>query len=334
MKFAIAFPLAALAASPALADHPLGGLGLGTGASITTLSATTLPKGTWAASFQVEHIAFEDISDARLIDLGAQGIEAHAVKSTTIPSLRLAYGVTDDFSIGLKLPYVDRRDLREAHSHTHEDGDVEVELHRLGDSEGVGDITLLGQYRILNLPAETLEAALLGGVKAPTGQTNRTTALGGQFETEHQPGSGSWDFLLGAALTKRFGALSLDGSVHYTIAGDGSQDTDLGDRLNYNLAASYRFGAAHDHAPGAAPHSHLAWDVTIELNGEHSQKQEIAGESDPNSGGNVVYLSPGVRLSGESWSVYLSYGEPIVRDLNGVQHEPDYRVVAGVAMGF
>jgi hypothetical protein len=140
--------------------------------------------------------------------------------------------------------------------------------------------------------------------------------------------------LLGAALSKRFGALSLDASLHYTFAGDGSQDTNLGDRLNYNLAASYRPGADHQHSDGAASHSHTSWALVLELNGEHSQQQEIAGQSDPISGGNVVYLSPGVRVSGESWSMYLSYGQPIVLDLNGVQAEPEYRLVAGVAIGF
>ena len=335
MRFKIAFPLAALAVSPpVLADHPLGGLGLGTAGPITTIAATTLPRGKWAAAVQVEHIAFEEISDARLVELGTQGIEAHALKEATVPSLRLAYGVTDDFTIGLKLPYVIRRDIREAHSHEHEDGDVEVELHKLGDSEGLGDLTLVGQYRFLNLPGQALEAAVLGGVETPTGQTGEATALGGSFETDHQPGSGSWDVLLGAALSKRFGALSLDASLHYTFAGDGSQDTNLGDRLNYNLAASYRLGADHQHSGGAASHSHTSWDLVLELNGEHSQKQEIAGQSDPNSGGNVIYLSPGVRVSGESWSMYLSYGQPIVLDLNGVQDEPEYRLVAGVAIGF
>lgn len=328
-------PCFALCACPlAWADHPLGGLGLGTAGPITTISATTLPKGKWAASFQVEHIAFDEISDARLLELGAQGIDAHALNSTTIPSLRLAYGFTDDFSIGIKLPYVVRRDIREAHSHQHEDGDVEIELHRLGDAKGMGDLTVLGQYRFLNDPALALEAASLVGVKAPTGQTTKTTALGGRFETDHQPGSGSWDGLLGAAVSKRLGALALDASVLYTIAGDGSQDTNLGDRLNYSLAASYRLASAHEHAAAAASHSHLAWDLVLELNGEHSQKQEVAGQKDPNSGGNVVYLSPGVRLSGDSWSAFLSFGKPIARNLSGVQHEPDYRVVAGVALGF
>ena len=76
--------------------------------------------------------------------------------------------------------------------------------------------------------------------RLPTGATNRIDALGNLFETEFQPGSGSWDFLLGAAFTQRFGAWSFDANVLGVIAGRGAQDTNLGDRLQYNAAVSYR----------------------------------------------------------------------------------------------
>ena len=56
--------------------------------------------------------------------------------------------------------------------------------------------------------------------------------------------------------------------------------------------------------------------------------------TDANSGGNVVYLSPGLRLSYERWSGFASLGVPIVNDLNGVQAEPDWRVLTGVAINF
>jgi hypothetical protein len=327
---AVAAALTLFACSTAFADHPLGGLGLGTAGPITTISAGTLPKGKFAAAYQIEHLAFKEFSDAQLDAFGAQGLEVHSLKSTTIQSLRLAWGVTDDLTVGVKLPYVNRKNLREVH--VHEDGDP-PELHVLGDSKGLGDVTLLGQYRFMKGGAT--EAAALLGIKAPTGKTDRTNALGETFEAEHLPGSGSWDGLLGAALTHRIGAASIDANLLYTIAGDGTQDTRLGDRLAYNLGLSYRIaGGAHDHAPGTAGHAHLSWDLILELNGERQEKVEVAGVRDPNSGGNVLYASPGLRLSGEGWSAFASWGKPIVKSLHGVQHDPDYRVVAGIAIGF
>ncbi len=55
---------------------------------------------------------------------------------------------------------------------------------------------------------------------------------------------------------------------------------------------------------------------------------------DPNSGGNVVYLSPGLRLSHERWPGFVSLGVPIINDLNGLQAEPDWRLLTGVAVNF
>jgi hypothetical protein len=77
-----------------------------------------------------------------------------------------------------------------------------------------------------------------------------------------------------------------------------------------------------------------ALDLVLEINGEWHARQEIAGATDPNSGGNVVYLSPGVRLSYERWSGFVSVGVPLVNDLNGLQAEPDWRVLSGVAVNF
>jgi hypothetical protein len=49
---------------------------------------------------------------------------------------------------------------------------------------------------------------------------------------------------------------------------------------------------------------------------------------DPNSGGNTVYISPGIRFSGgKGWNTALSVGAPVATDFNGYQTPPDYRIV-------
>ena len=132
----------------------------------------------------------------------------------------------------------------------------------------------------------------------------------------------------------------------YTLAGDGARDTNLGDRFQYNAAVSYRLRGgeeaehthSHSHKDGPADHHHdhgpseMAVDLVLELNGEWSDKQTEGGETDENSGGNTVYLSPGLRLSTDDWSGYLSVGIPVVNDLNGIQAEPDWRVLTGFSV--
>jgi hypothetical protein len=187
----------------------------------------------------------------------------------------------------------------------------------LGDSSGIGDLTLMGQYRFYNNRAAQLEMAVLVGANLPTGRTNAINNEGERFETEFQPGSGAFGGLVGLAVTKRVGAWSLDANVLYEANGTGAQDTDLGDRLLYNAGVSYRiYGGAgrsdgrmhaglpepmYHGGPKAHDHGHdhhhedpaprgPSLDLVLELNGEWHDRQRIAGVTDPNSGGNVVYL--------------------------------------------
>ena len=75
-------------------------------------------------------------------------------------------------------------------------------------------------------------------------------------------------------------------------------------------------------------------DAVLELNGEWQAKQTISGTTDPNSGGNVVFLSPGMRIASNRWSGFVTVGLPIINDLNGLQSEQNYRLFGGVLVGF
>jgi hypothetical protein len=166
--------------------------------------------------------------------------------------------------------------------------------------------------------------------------------------------------LFGAAFSQRLNpALSFHANILAIASGTGTQDTNLGNRFLYNGALSYRlFGetasephshdprnayahAGHDHsrmvtkAPiTAAPHGHVALDALFEINGEWHDKQRSAGVTDPNSGGNTIFISPGLRLTVENWSSYVMVGIPVVNDYNGIQVTPTWRVLAGVSAVF
>ncbi len=76
----------------------------------------------------------------------------------------------------------------------------------------------------------------------------------------------------------------------------------------------------------------MALDALLELNGEWHDYQRTAGVIDPNSGGNTVYVSPGLRLTVENWASYVLLGIPVVTDYNGIQATPAWRVLAGVSV--
>ena len=348
---------AVVLAPPAFAHHPSGVSSTGGAGPIATISASTLEAGHSAIALTFELIKIGAFSDAQLQTFAGQHLHVHSLDAILAPTLVYAYGVTNDLTVSARLPILIRQDIREGH-HSH--GPAGNTVDARGGSAGLGDLTLLSQYRFFNSKATQTEAALLLGVKAPTGRTNAHDNFGGRFEAEFQPGSGSWDGLAGLALTQRSGAWSFDASVLYQLVTKGALDTDLGDRFQYNAAVSYRLAGGptelsgrinlgalpepmyHGGPKSSRPHKHAelaappgpSLDLVLELNGEWHGHTVEGGVKDANSGGNVIYLSPGLRISLDEWSAFASVGMPAVNHLYGIQAEPDWRLLTGVAVSF
>ncbi len=327
----------------ATADHPTVNFGGEAAGPITTVSATTLASGQLAVGVRGEAIVPDRFEDNELVGFAASGQEGvHSLDRLTSGSFGAAYGITNDLTVSLRLPYIWRNGIRESEI---EDGEAEAHLH--GNSRGLGDLTAMAQYRPITKAAHGIDVGLLVGLKMPTGETKDRDKDGVRFEAEFQPGSGSWDPMAGLAATKHLGPVALDANVLYLLVNEGSQSTDLGDSFTYNVALSYRvFGSRpeeHDHAAEDADRAHehpsdqgqMALDLILELNGEWRQKVETNGVSDPHSGGNLVFLSPGVRLvAPQGWSAFVSVGVPVIENLNGIQTDTDFRVVAGLGVAF
>lgn len=314
--------------NPANADHPTIAFGSEAAGPIGTIPTAPLPTGKWSAGFRIEYVNFDRFSDSELAGFAENGEEdVHSVDSILNASVSFAYGVSHDLTLSTRLPYVKRKGIREGEI---EDG--EAEAHDHGDADGVGDLSVLAQYRFFD--SSSVDASLIGGIKAPTGSTNEKDG-NEKLETEFQPGTGSWDWLFGASSSVNAGGFGVHGNVLYNLTTEGSQNTEIGDAFFYNLGIVYTlFNDVH---PGAEhhDHSHVTWDVMLELNGENRQKNEIDGNKEDNSGGDIIYLSPGIRVSSSSsWSMFISVGKPIYDDLNGRQTDNDYRLVGGVGVAF
>jgi hypothetical protein len=357
-------------AAPAEAHHPGGGGNTGSGGAINTISADTLAEGMFAASIRYEFIRLGQLSDADLIAAANRGTHAHSIRSIDSLSLSVAYGITNDLTLAIRASGVRRSDIREAHEDMLSGGHMGMMnsnemsslmsadgINRRGNSAGFGDVTMLGQYRFHSNAQTGTSAAVLFGFKAPTGSTSQRDAFGQLFQAEFQPGSGSWDGLIGAAFTKRTGRWAFDVSGLYYLISNGTQNTNLGDRFLFGTAVSYRLvgpvGSAkevelheycmqprnqlQEHCLYHANHDHsdmkktpYTLDLVLELNGEWHDKQRIGGIPDPNSGGTTVYLSPGVRVGFDRFSSFVSFGVPVINQHNGVQSKPDYRILTGI----
>jgi Putative MetA-pathway of phenol degradation len=345
----------------ARADHPSATVGVGAARPLNTESGMTLPARAWSVGLRSEYIDFDEFSDGRMLALQRADPDAdvHSVESLLSLSLGVFYGLTDDLTVGLRVPYLRRTGLREPFSGTDGAATAVVAAHStdehsgvglpggpavldLGASDGLGDVTLFGQYRVLEHPAGH-HLSLLAGLKTPTGRTSVRSGQGLRLETDLQPGSGSWDGLLGLAYTRLLGRVSLDGSVLYTIVSEGAQRTDLGDTFAFGAAVAYRVqgeprdahGHDHDDHDHTTAHANLAWDLVLEVNGEWRDQEHIAGALNGNSDGTVLYLSPGLRLTiAGRVSFGVSVGVPLVTDLLGDQVDPSYRVISSMGVGF
>lgn len=328
----VVIPLLLLISHLALADHASPSFETGSSGAIITVPGSTLPKGKFVFGIGVQYLELDDISNQTLGDLGTLNEEVHSVNSLNNASANIAYGLSDNLTLGLSLPYVERTDIREAHNDM---GVGEAEL--AGNSSGLGDLSLFGQYRFYN--SDSMDIAIIAGLKTPSGDTGEREIEGGLFEAEHQPGSGSWDPFAGISFNKSFGRVGISSNILYTFVTEGTQDTDLGDLFNYNFATSYRAylpkeghnHSHHDHGNNLVDYL----DIVLELNGDYREKIDINGKKETHTGGHTLYISPGVRIGiSHTWSLYTSVGIPMINDLNGVQSEPDYRIFGGISKSF
>ena len=162
--------------------------------------------------------------------------------------------------------------------------------------------------------------SLVAGVKTPWGQNNLSEG-GVRLDEHSQPGTGSTDVFGGlsaAYLIDR--SSSLFGSIQYRATGTNSYDYKYGNVTLANLAYERKLGKVVD--------------GVVELNYRHSQMDRVAadGTTDPNTGGDILYLSPRVILDlGGGLVGRVGVQIPIVKSLYGDQTE---RAVVGVGLTY
>jgi hypothetical protein len=332
-----------------LADHVGLQIDGGAGSAFTTMGAETLPKSEQALSLQYQHVKLDELSDEVLLE----SEEAlHSIGEFSQATIGYSLGISDYFTLSAVLPYVNRDDFRESiHDHhdepeepEHHDEEESSEHHEeeaasegeviSSDISGWGDLSLLGRLALNGSDASN-RYALLAGLKAPTGSTSEKLANGERAEVEHQPGSGSWDGLLGFAYSTRLNSeWSVSSNLLYQLTTEGKRDTEIGDSLMYNGAVIWTPASHSHHGDAHSSHVDQTWQFVLEVNGEWRDKTEVDGASDKNTGGNVIFGTAGVRWGYGDWSTHLAFAAPFYEDFNGTQSEPEWRLSTGISMAF
>jgi len=253
----------------------------------SSLGADPLPIGNFSLSFSQQIgplVSFgQNIVEKGqvVVYLAADAFIGNDLYSTdTIPSV--VYGIREDLSLFLQVPVSPGNKQGKAHS------------------AGFEDMALQLEYLFYNgvTSCSSLQGTLVANATLPTGSSTKNPSTG----------FGSTSFFLGSTLnytTQQWFVFTSPGAI-LTTSSDGTQ---FGD------AVLYQFGFARDFP--SPPGWIFAW--MVEFDGQYSRKDTIKGKTDPNSGGNVIYLTPSFWMSSKMFILQLGIGYPIVQHLFGNQ---------------
>jgi hypothetical protein len=177
-------------------------------------------------------------------------------------------------------------------------------VHGLGDLEAEALI----QLAQTTAPREAWWAMVVGG-SAPTGSNERRDATGERLDAHLQPGAGAWTATGGFHAAMRSVAGVIDASVL--------------DRWSAESRHGYRYGNVLLFNAGWTTRELHGWQLIAQANGRAAARDRFEdGTTGENTGGTVVYLTPGARWVGPSGlAVEGGVQIPVVEELHGIQDE-------------
>jgi hypothetical protein len=158
----------------------------------------------------------------------------------------------------------------------------------------------------------------LGGIKFPTASEQEKD--GEPLDFDVQAGQGATVVNAGAWYANFNYPYLFYTSASYHVASEGYQDFEAGDALVYNASAQY----ATDHS--------LSYYLSME--GRSSQKDTFDGVDDPDSGGTIVFLAPGIIYTiKQDLLLNAAVKFPAIEQLDG-DHEEGTIISIGVTYDF
>ncbi len=289
---------------------------ISSGAMLNSPTASTLGRNHASAGFSFEYVRYNSIPAEDAHRLHHNDHDVHGKNHEEFYNMDFGYGVLNDLDLYLSAPIVNKNSI---------DIESHATLGRKENATGFGDMKLLAKYRFLKKFAE---AALISGVKFPTGKTDDRRSNGAKFETENQPGSGSWDSEYGIVVSRSFwNRLSVATSFQFFLKTDGAQEHREGNSFRYSAGVSY---ALRD----LGKHPNLS--IVTELNNEWALKDKSRTEKHVfDSGGTTLYITPGLEADlAEHVSAFVAIPVPFYQNLGGEHEEKDFTLLTGVSFSY
>lgn len=240
-----------------------------------------------------------------------------------VTTARASYRPAEGWSFGASLPLVDRY-----HAHIRHEGTESIEER--WNYSGLGDLEVAALHSFSG--GESAHRFFASaGVKAPTGDTNVADESGEQPEPSARPGTGSWDFLAGLG-------------AEWRLTGPGSGEAERTIPVRLSLTGRWNGRGTEDYRVGSQVQVHAATEYPLarkvallaQANFRVKAKDDVgsSGEDEEDTGGTVLYLSPGARLAlSPGASLYGLVQVPVYQRVNGIQLVSDSNIYLGITGG-
>lgn len=254
----------------------------------------------------------------------------------------LAYGVTSRLTALASVPLFSRKAFEHAHAAstpaapgatTPEDDPhghggpaaAEPSVPREYRTDGFGD-TLLGlRYAVWGAGPRRLSAGLV--VKLPTGESRLPNPYdGGLHDPTLQPGTGAMDYGLSVQYAHAAGPLQWTAS--------GTQQFAAGNALGYRFGHETILGVGLTRTLRAV-YSRSLVAASVQVKAHVRGSSSYRGEGVPATGGRMVILSPGLRLTTPGGMGFYAYLQlPVYRYVNDAQLATRSSILTGISKSF
>jgi hypothetical protein len=207
-----------------------------------------------------------------------------------------------------------------------------------GTESGIGDVSLAGHVQAVHLEngQSTFIWNLLGGVKFPTGSSDRIAEEFNETEVPGAPesgihghdlalGSGSYDGIVGTEIYARWQRWYLRAGTQYTIRSTGDFDYRYANDLTWSGGPGYYFLMTERHS--------LALQLAVA--GETKGYDTFQGATAADTGVTSVFLGPLINFTwSDKFNAEAGVDLPVLINNTALQLVPDYRVRAALVWHF
>ncbi len=230
----------------------------------------------------------------------------------------MGYGITPKLALFVAVPYLDKKtDFRFN----------DTIFSR--STKNIGDTNLFARYTFLQKDerSKTFRIAGFAGIKAPTGIDNKKDSLG-RLPVPLQSGSGSWDYLLGTVMTYQVLDFQIDAQLSMQQKGQ-ANNFRAGNNYNADISLQYRILPQQ-----ISRDTHGFVYAVIEANYRKVNRNQLSGINDLNSGGNTLFISPGIQYVTPKYILEAAIQIPLRQNLHGNNLETDTILTSGFRINF